>query len=202
MTNKQEKKHYIDNVKFSEEAAKYVEEYNYAKDNGLVKPKLNEYLGKCILLLANKVSNMPSFNSYSYKDEMVSEAIEIAVRYFHNYRNDVISKRTGKPTAGAHTYFTTIMANRMYKCRADHKLQMFIKEKYISESSDLFVEIQSQDEKEYSESLKEILDEMSGCQYLEYDLKLAEKKEEQKKIQNKSPKKVKEKIELPLDEFF
>lgn len=209
---KTERKHYIDKEKFNEETVKYVNLYNDNVENGLPKPQMNNYLGSCIILLANKVSCMPAFNNYPFRDEMISDAIEICVRYFHKYDENAISKRTGEKTAGAFAYFTQAVARRMFKRRAEEKVQMYLRQKLIVHSEESFQQMQMQDEKEHVDILNNILEEMSGDDYVEYDLKLAAKKKE---LKAKKALKVaeaeslisdedieEEMAKLPLSEFF
>ena len=211
MTSKP-KKHYIDKEKFNEETSKYVKLYNECVKNGLPKPQMNNYLGGCILLLATKISHMPAFSGYSFRDEMVGDAIEICIRYFYKYNEDAISVRTGEKTAGAFSYFQQIIARRMFKRRAEEKVQMFLRQKLIVHSEDRFSAIQEQDEKENVDVLNEILADMSGDDFVEYDIKLAAKKKE---LKEKKAKKIadaellledeeveQEMAALPLDEFF
>ena len=40
------------------------------------RPKVPEYIGECILKIANGLSNRPNFINYTYKDEMISDGIE------------------------------------------------------------------------------------------------------------------------------
>jgi hypothetical protein len=205
MSNKKQKKDYIDNQKFSQEAAAYVELYNYNTEHGLENPKLSNYLGHCIILLATKISNMPSFNNYNYKEEMIGNGIEIACRYFHGFNPNKISKRTGLPSAGAFPYFTMIIYNRYLKTIADEKLQMFVKQRYVAESDDIFANMAEQDIDDHGEALKEVLSEMSGLEYLDHDIKIAAKKEALRVIKDLEEVNVKPKkkiIEQPLAEFF
>ena len=205
--SKTKKGHYIDNVRFSEESAKHAALFRKNRELGVPPPKMNDYLGRCILLLANKIVAMPAYSGYSFKEEMVSDGIEICLRYFYNYNPEVISERTGQPSAGAHSFFTQIICRRFFKTRSENKLQMYIKQRYIAESDDNFTESQSQDTEECGEALKEILGEMSGSNFIEYDEKMAIKKKElkDKQVAKKKLKEVdliKEDVVLPLAEFF
>ncbi len=174
------KKHYIDNEKFSEESAKHAALFREHRANGLPPPMMSNYLGSCVLLLATKIANMPSFSGYSFKQEMVSDAIEIAIRYYYNYNPEVLSERTGQPSAGAHAWLTQVMVRRMFKTRSEFKLQLFVKQKYISESEECFVDTQNHDDAQHAEGLKDVLLEMSGLDFVEYDQKQATKKAELK----------------------
>jgi hypothetical protein len=205
--SKSVKKHYIDNVRFSEESARHAALFREHRKLGLSPPKMNDYLGRCILLLANKIVAMPAYSGYSFKEEMVSDGIEICLRYFYNYNPEVISERTGQPSAGAHSFFTQIICRRFFKTRSENKLQMYIREKFIAESDDHFADMQSHDEPEHQEALKDILEEMSGDAYIAFDQKQAIKKAElrEKQIAKKRLKEVdlvKEEVVLPMDEFF
>jgi hypothetical protein len=166
------KQHYVDKVKFNLEATKYVNLYNEAKAAGLPKPQMSNYLGNCIVLIANKSSNMPSFVKYPFKDEMISDGIEIAFRYFHNYDEEAISVRTGKKSAGAFGYFTQIICRAFIKRICIEKRLMYLKQKYIDQSWDVFVDIQEHDSENYTEELKDMLQEMSGDDYKAYDAKM------------------------------
>ena len=139
------KKHYIDKEKFNQETIKYVNLYNDCLENGLPKPQMNDYLGRCIILMSHKISCMPCFSGYSFKEEMIGDAIEICVRYFHKYRADAVSVRTGNQTAGAFAYFTQVIARRMFKRRAEERVQMCLKQKLIVHSEESFQKMQDQE---------------------------------------------------------
>lgn len=201
------KKHYIDNVKFSEESAKHAALFRENRELGLPPPRMSDYIGNCLLLLATKIASMPSFSGYTYRDEFISDGVEIAIRYFYNFDPTKISDRTGVASAGAHSFFSQIMIRRFFKTRSEHKLNMFLKEKFIVESDDLFAEVQLQDEAEHSEALKEVLAEMSGNGYVAFDEKQKIKKAELKAKQTAKKQllhidEVKEDVVLPLAEFF
>jgi len=170
-------RHYVDRKKFNEASAAWVSIYKEAKANGLPKPRLTNYLGECIILIANKAANMPGFVNYPFKDEMIDDGIEIAVRYFHNYDENAISKRTGKKTAGAFGYFTQTVCRAFVKRIVTEKKLMFLRQKYIAQSWDMFVDIQEHDSENFTEELKEILQEMSGDEYKEYDAKIKAKRD-------------------------
>lgn len=79
------KKYYIDNEKFYEEIKKYVISYHEAKNNDSELPVLNNYIGDCFLKIANHYSNYHYFIGYSYKDEMIADAVENCVVVAKNF---------------------------------------------------------------------------------------------------------------------
>lgn len=77
--------HYVDNQKFYNEIVEYKKKVEIAKENGLEKPRLSEYIGKCIFLIAENLARRPRYMNYSFVEEMKSDAIENSLRYFDNF---------------------------------------------------------------------------------------------------------------------
>lgn len=95
------KKHYVDNEKFLAEIVEYKRQCRDAKDEGLSKPRVSEYIGQCIFLIAENLSRKPRFMNYSFRDEMISDAVVNCFMYFDNFDSDKYSN----PFA----YFTQII---------------------------------------------------------------------------------------------
>lgn len=81
--------HYVDNKKFYEEILKYRARIQEAKESGKEEPRLPEYIGECIYKIAHKLSTMPKFVNYSYRDEMISDGIENCIMYFKDYNPEI-----------------------------------------------------------------------------------------------------------------
>lgn len=78
--------HYVDKVKLQEAMVDYIGKMNAAKDLPPdQKPKISNYIGKCIWDIAEHLGQMPKFNNYSYLDEMKEDGIENVIRYINNY---------------------------------------------------------------------------------------------------------------------
>ena len=95
------KNHYVDNEKFLAEIVEYKKKCKVAEAEGKDKPRVSEYIGKCIYLIAENLAHKPRFMNYSYVDEMKSDAIENCLMYFDNFDSDKYSN----PFA----YFTQII---------------------------------------------------------------------------------------------
>ncbi len=95
------KNHYVDNERFLAEIVDYKERCKIAAKEGKEKPRLPEYIGKCIFLIAENLAHKPRFMNYSYVDEMKSDAIENCLMYFDNFN----SEKYSNPFA----YFTQIV---------------------------------------------------------------------------------------------
>ena len=95
------KNHYVDNERFLADIKEYKKKCKEAEKEGKEKPKLSEYIGQCIYLIAENLAHKPRFMNYSYVDEMKSDAIENCLMYFDNFDSDKYSN----PFA----YFTQII---------------------------------------------------------------------------------------------
>ncbi len=93
--------HYVDNQKFYQEILEHKRKVAEAREKGLEEPRLSNYIGECIWKIANKLSCKPCFLNYSYRDEMISDAIENCILYF----NDYDPNRGSNPFA----YFTQVI---------------------------------------------------------------------------------------------
>lgn len=89
LTKKKPTKHYVDNQRFLKEILEYKERVALAKAENKEKPRIPEYIGGCLLLMAQKLSTKPRFMNYSFKEEMISDAIENCVLYFDNFNPNI-----------------------------------------------------------------------------------------------------------------
>ena len=64
---------------------------------------ISEELGEMLLTIARNYSNKGSFSNYTWKDDMVAEAVFTCVKYLHNF--DPFKQKRPNPFA----YFTTIV---------------------------------------------------------------------------------------------
>lgn len=115
------KKNYINNRDFYNAIVEHKEACKAALLVGKEKPRLSNYIGECIWSIANKYSNKPSFISYSYKDEMISDAIRDSILYFETFDPD-----RGQ---NAFAYFTQVVHNAFIRRIHKEKKEQYIKYK-------------------------------------------------------------------------
>lgn len=126
-----QKPHYVNNRDFSEAVVEHVRATNTAIENGDDEPRIPEYIGSCFLKISEGLSHKPNFVRYTYRDEMVMDAVENCIKAINNY-NIEAATRTGKPNAFA--YFTQISYFAFLRRIAKEKKQQDIKMKWIEES--------------------------------------------------------------------
>jgi len=125
------KPHYVNNADFSKAVVEYVSTAQLAKVNEETKPMINDYIAVCFLKIAEGLSHKANFVRYTYREEMVMDAVENCLKAIENYNLEAAT-RTGKPNAFA--YFTQIAWYAFLRRIEKEKKQQDIKLKYISES--------------------------------------------------------------------
>ena len=130
---------YVDNKQLYAVILDYKAKVAEAKANETTKPQIPNYVGECILLIAQRLSTKPNFVNYSYRDEMVSDGIENCISYFDNFD----PAKSDNPFA----YFTQIIYYAFLRRIQKEKKQVYIKRK-ATENSMLFNELVEQGEGE------------------------------------------------------
>ncbi|MEG1299471.1 MAG: hypothetical protein RSC93_02015 [Erysipelotrichaceae bacterium] len=112
---------YIDKVLFTAKINDYNKISKEAEEQGLPVPKIPDSIGVDILKLANGLGSRYNFSNYTYRDEMVGEAILSAVKAIRNRKFD------GEKSSNAFSYFTTVMwyamLNKMKEEKAEHEVK-------------------------------------------------------------------------------
>ena len=122
------KPHYINNKEFSLAVVEYVKTVNEAKEKDKSIPKVTDYIAQCFIKIAEGLSHRPNFVRYTYREEMVMDAVENCLRAIGNYKIETAT-RTGNPNA--FSYFTQICYFAFIRRIAKEKKQQDIKFKFI-----------------------------------------------------------------------
>ncbi len=128
---KKQKPHYVNNKEFSLAVVEYVKTVEAAEKKGKEIPNVTNYIAECFLKIAQGLSHKANFIRYTYREEMVMDAVENCLKAIENYDINA-STRTGKPNAFA--YFTQIIWYAFLRRISKEKKQQDIKEKYLSQS--------------------------------------------------------------------
>lgn len=123
--------HYVNNKEFSLAVVEYCKQLQEAKDKGEALPIVTNYIADCFLRIAEGLSHKSNFIRYTYREEMVMDAVENCLKAIENY-NIETATRTGNPNAFA--YFTQISWYAFLRRIAKEKRQSDVKLKYLSES--------------------------------------------------------------------
>ena len=130
--SKRESIHYVNNADFSHAVVEYVKTVNEARDKNKIIPIVPDYIAECFLRISEGLSHKSNFIRYTYREEMVMDAVENCLKAILNY-NIETATRTGKPNAFA--YFTQISWYAFLRRIAKEKKQQDIKIKYLTTAS-------------------------------------------------------------------
>jgi hypothetical protein len=111
------RKNYIENEDLIKEIKKF-------KETG----KFSEKLGEMILLISRNYSNLGSFNGYTWKDDMIGEAVLTCLKYLHNFD---LEKENPNPFA----YIGTIVHRSFVNYIKKQSKHSFIKDYCFKNSS-------------------------------------------------------------------
>jgi hypothetical protein len=76
---------YVNNKTFYEAIIDYRKACDDAKAADKQEPRMPNYIGECIMKIANRLSTHPWFVNYSFRDEMISDGVENCFVYFHSF---------------------------------------------------------------------------------------------------------------------
>jgi hypothetical protein len=116
---KQKKKNYVNNKDLLESMIAYKKLCREAEESGDKTPQIPDYIGKAILLIAQRLATKPNFSGYSYKEEMISDGIENCLQYIQNFDPE----KSSNPFA----YFTQIIWYAFLRRIQKEKKQTYIK---------------------------------------------------------------------------
>ena len=183
MAKRSKNVHYVNNQEFSAAVVDYVGTVKEAKDANKNIPVVTDYVATCFLRIAENLSHKSNFIRYTYREEMVMDAVENCLKAVENYDINA-STRTGKPNAFA--YFTQIIWYAFLRRITKEKKQQEIKEKYLSQSGiEVFLQAEQGDMStqvvtHFVDTLKDRIDKVKN-----HDADLKAFASEQKKTRKK-----------------
>ena len=160
---------YVSNKDFFAAILERKELLRIAEEQGLPLPRISNYLGECILKIANNLAHKGNFNGYSFKEEMISDGIENCIKYFDKFNPE--------KSTNPFSYYTQIIYYAYLRRIAKEKKQYHIKHKIIQSVGNTVFELQEHDDAEFVNSYREFLAEFSNA-----ELPASEKKVKEPKI--------------------
>jgi DNA-directed RNA polymerase specialized sigma24 family protein len=192
--DKENKNHYINNKDFLAALLEYQKTIREAEAEGKKKPYVTEYIAKCFLQIAQRLSYRPNFINYTYKDDMISDGLENCLAYMHNFNPD----KSTNPFA----YFTQIIYYAFIRRIQPEKKQQYIKYKYFDQGGG-FEQMDSLQEHD-----KESFDYINERGSVDFHVHIKEfiddieQKEAEKKAKREAKKAEKEALKNNLSLFF
>jgi len=150
--------HYIDNELFLQALLEHRQRVQDAKVSGKEPPQISNYLGDCFIKIARHLSYKSNFINYSYKDEMISDAIENCLAVVNNFD----PAKSKNPFA----YFTQITYFAFVRRIQKEKKQLQTKFRYIDQMDINDLVTQEQDNGEFQNQFLDYLKtQLDGYDY-------------------------------------
>lgn len=167
---KQKSEHYVDNKKFYIAMKEYVEAYNHAVANELPLPRPSNYIGKCIMLICERMSLLRNFINYSFREEMIYDGVENCLTYLHKFNPE----KYQNPFA----YFSQISYYAFIRRIQKEEKQQYIKQKSLINASvmNTLVQLSSEDNAHFQAIYVDLTSERSNNIIEKFESKLNEKK--------------------------
>jgi DNA-directed RNA polymerase specialized sigma24 family protein len=174
MANK--RNHYVNNADLLAAMIEYKKLVKKAKKDGLDQPRVPEYIGDCLYKIAEHLSHKPNFFGYTFREDMVGDAILNCLEYINNFDPE----KSKNPFA----YFTQIMYYAFIRKLDREKKHQVLKFKVLenSELMGLVLAQQTTDKAEYTNTYAKTLHSNLRERAYEYDAKKKVKRLARKKV--------------------
>ena len=145
--------HYVNNKDFYRALAEHRENvlaYQRPGSN-LPEPRASDYIGRCIMLICERLSLKPNFVGYSHRDEMVDDAVTNCSAAINNFNPE----KSNNPFS----YFTSIAYNAFLRRIQDEKNEKYAKCKNLLRMTSLGQEnsyMEGDDDRAYRRTALEI----------------------------------------------
>lgn len=113
--------HYVNNKDFFIALTKYNKKVKEHKKSNKPAPELPNYIGVCFLKIAENLSRKPNFANYTFREDMISDAVENCLVAMHNFD----PTKSKNPFA----YFTLIIYRAFLRKISMEKKQLYTKYK-------------------------------------------------------------------------
>lgn len=144
-------RNYVDNAKLYESFLEWYEKRAEAAEQGLEEPQPPRYISECIVLIPTRLASKGNFSGYSFKEDMIGDAIENITQYYRNFD----PAKSKNPFA----YFTQIAYYAFLRRILREKRQSYIKHKLVQNSDilDSIITQEHDDSGDYHVSIVETM---------------------------------------------
>lgn len=149
-----EKAFYVSNKKLFEEYVQWFANIKEAEDVGAEEPQIPDFIVDSMMRIATRLSYRPNFIKYTFKDDMISDALYDCVRFAKKFNPD----KSDNPFS----YITTICFRAFLRRIDKEKTQKYVKAMVVSQYQDgEFFDNQSHEEgsqftNQYIDFLREV----------------------------------------------
>lgn len=115
--------HYVDNKKLLSVMTEYKKLLDESKINNTEPPRIPDYVGICLMDIAERLSDKSNFRNYPFRDEMMADGVETCIKYIYNFDPE----KSNNPFA----YFTSIIYYAFLNRIKKEKKELYTKQKSL-----------------------------------------------------------------------
>jgi len=171
MTDDMPIKHYISNKEFSLAIIEYIDKCKILEDEGKDIPPIPDDIAKQFVVLATKLGSRYNFAGYSYRDDMVSDAIFACCAKIRKFDYNI--------STNAFAYFTNVCWRAMVDVINFEAKMSYIKAK-MHQSLDYDQTLDDNDMSDFSEQTDSMNDTTPFFDIQEFEKKMSDRKEKAK----------------------
>ncbi len=140
---------YVDNRRLLTVLIEYQEKQAIALAEGKNRPRIPEYVGECVLLIAERLSTKYQFANYQYREDMVMDGVENVLHYIDNF--------DPSKSSNPFSYFTQIIYYAFLRRIQSEKKHLYLKysiqrnQDYIIDNGTVFEKSDNSKDKIYSQ---------------------------------------------------
>jgi len=168
-----------------------IEKVREARKRGESPPPVSNYIGKCFLDIAVHTAYRPNFSNYSFRDEMISDAVENCLQYYYNFDPD-------NEKLNPFGYFSLIVWRAFVRRIWREKKEAYVKYKSY-EMANVSEQLTSEDLELIPDDVKSLISGSSNYENISEFIRDFEEKEKERKLKKKKPSKKKDDNELEVD---
>lgn len=179
MTIEKTSTHYVDGKELYESLVQWQKDCRRAQRKKEPKPQLPDFVAVAMMKMADRLSQKSVFINYTFREDMVGDALESCLRYIHNF-NPAKSKN-------AFAYITQIIYNAFIRRIQKEQKQLYVKMVVVDNTDFLdSYDRQDGDTNTYNNSYVTYLQENKGEVISKFEnWKASKKAKAKKKAENK-----------------
>lgn len=136
-------KHYVSNIDLFAAYLKWYKEIEIEEEAGREAPPIPRYIAECMLKICTRLAYRPNFINYSYREEMIGDALENVIRTARKFKPE--------KSSNPFSFITTISFHAFLRRIAMEKKQTYIKGKIIEElPMDELMDVSDHDDDSFS----------------------------------------------------
>ena len=158
----EDKRFYVSNIQLYDEYIQWYADIEACIVEDIAEPQIPPFIVDSMMRIATRLTYSHNFINYTFKDDMVSDALYDCVRFAKKFKPHYVSKTGETKKGNPFSYITTISFYAFLRRIDKEKTQRYIKAKMVAETcdQDFFDSQKHEDNSSYANQYIEFLREV------------------------------------------